>query len=104
MKAETLYRELRILAEKLNIDVSEQNFKIAGVHVKSGFCRVKGKDMFLIDKHKPVSKRVAILSEFLAEQAYEHVYVVPAVREHLERYRPARPEKPEGRGPGDPDA
>lgn len=94
MKAEKLYQELKALAEKLNVEVSEQNFRIAGIHVKSGLCTVKGKDMFLIDKHKPISKRIAILSEFLGEQPYDDIYIVPAVREHLDKYRPMPFKKP----------
>jgi hypothetical protein len=88
MKAEKLYQELKALAERLGVEVSEQNFKIAGIHVRSGFCTVKGKDMFLIDKHKALSKRISILSEFLAEMDYDGVYIVPAVREHLDKYKP----------------
>jgi hypothetical protein len=44
--------------------------------------------MFLIDKHKALSKRISILSEFLAEMDYDGVYIVPAVREHLDKYKP----------------
>ena len=91
MKADKLYQELKLLAEKLDIEVSEQNFRIAGIRVKSGFCTVKGKDMFLIDKHKPILKRIAILSEFLAEQGYEDIYVMPAVREHLDKFKRREP-------------
>lgn len=98
MKADKLYQELRSLAEKLGVEVAEQNFRTAGIHVKSGFCTVRGKDMFLIDKHKPILKRIAILSEFLADQAYDTVYVVPAVREHLDKYRPRQLKTPEPEG------
>ena len=42
MKPEELYRELKLLAEKLGVGVEEHNFRNAGIHVKSGACTVHG--------------------------------------------------------------
>jgi len=49
MKPEQIYQELKDLAEKLEITVSEQNLRTAGIKVKSGLCKVKGKNMFIMD-------------------------------------------------------
>ena len=68
MKPPQMYQELRDLAEKLDIQVLDQNLKKAGVYVKSGFCRVKGKKLFIMDKHLPDPDKVEILALFLAEQ------------------------------------
>jgi hypothetical protein len=85
MKAEHLYQELRELAEKLEIEVSEQNFRNSGIKVKSGFCKVKNKNLCLIDKHLRIHEKIDILAECLSEFPHESVYVLPAVREMLER-------------------
>jgi hypothetical protein len=75
MKPEQIYQELKDLAEKLNITVSEQNLRISGIRVKSGLCKVRGKDMFILDKNKSIYKKNKILAAF-----------VPAVREWLQKF------------------
>lgn len=91
MKADQLLDELKLLAEKLGIEVSEQNFRTAGIAVKSGFCKVKGNNHFLIDKHLKLSKKVEVLAEYLAQLPMETVFMVPALREYLEQYIVKKP-------------
>ena len=88
MKPDQLYQELKDLAERMQITVSEQNLKTAGVKVKSGLCSVKGQNMFIMDKHKSIHKKIRILATQLAEIPHEDLYVIPAVRELLEKYAP----------------
>ena len=87
MKSEQIYQELKNLAEKLEISVSEQNFRATGIKAKSGLCKVKGKSLFVMDKHKSVDKKVRILASQLAKMPHEDVFIVPAVRELLEKYK-----------------
>jgi hypothetical protein len=87
MKADHLYQALKELAEKMGVDVAEQNFRVTGVPVKSGYCKVKGRELFLIDKHKTLHRKIDILSAFLGGMATEDVYLVPAIRDHLAKYR-----------------
>lgn len=86
MKPEHIYQELKDLAEKLAVTVSEQNLRAAGIKVRSGLCKVKGKDLFIIDKHKSVHKKIRILATQLAKMPHEEVYVIPAVRDILNKY------------------
>ena len=86
MKPEQLYQELLDLAEKLSVTVSEQNLRTTGIKVKSGLCRVRGADMFIMDKHKSVHHKIKILATQLATMSHEDVYVVPAVREVLNKH------------------
>ena len=85
MKPEQIYREMITLSERLGIQVKEQNFRTAGIHVKSGFCKVKDQDLFLIDKHLKLSKKVEVLTDFLCEQPIDTMFVIPALRDHLEK-------------------
>jgi len=89
MKADRLYQELRDLAEKLAIEVTEQNFRATGVSAVSGLCKVKGKSLFLIDKHKSLRKKIEILSEFLSGMPCGDIFMLPAVRDHLSQYAEA---------------
>ena len=86
MKPDQLYQELKDLAERLQITVSEQNLKTSGVKVKSGLCSVKGQNMFIMDKHKSIHKKIEILAAQLATIPHEDLYIIPAVRELLEKY------------------
>ena len=85
MKPEQIYQELKDLAEKLTLTVSEQNLRTAGIKVKSGLCTVKGKDMFIMDKHKSIHKKIKILAAQLTDMPHEDVFVIPAVRELLNK-------------------
>lgn len=87
MKPEQIYQELKDLAEKLEIQVSEQNLSTAGIKVKSGLCKVKGKNMFIMDKHKSIHKKIKILASHLAELPRENVFIIPAVRELLDKQK-----------------
>ncbi len=84
MNPEQLYLEIKDLAEKLGITVSEQNFKTTGIHVESGFCKIKNQKFLIIDKHKSVADKLHVLSSVIATVNLENIFVVPAVRQHLE--------------------
>ena len=97
MKSERLYDELKQLAEKLGIEVLEQNLKKSGVRVKSGFCIVKQRRLYVMDKHQPIGKKVMLLAECLAGFDHQHLFVVPAVRDVLMRFEKSQqPEKTSG--------
>ena len=85
MKPDQIYQELKDLAEKLEITVSEQNFRNTGIKVRSGLCKVKGKNIFIMDKHKSIHKKIDALASQLTEFPHEDLYVMPAIREILEK-------------------
>ena len=86
MKPDQLYQELIDLAERMQIMVSEQNLKTVGIKVRSGLCTVRGQKLFIMDKHKSLRKKIKILAAQLALISHEDIYIVPAVRELLEKY------------------
>ena len=86
MKPDQIYQALKELAEKLQVTVSEQNLRVTGVRAQSGLCKIKGKYVFVMDKNKPVSKKIDLLAECLSQMDHEGIYVVPKVRERLELY------------------
>lgn len=88
MKPEQIYEELKHIAEKLDVVVQEQNFRAVGLKAKSGFCKVKEEQRFIIDKHKNIHKKVRILASFVSTLPHENIYVIPAVREIIEMHKP----------------
>jgi hypothetical protein len=86
MKPDQLYQELKDLAERMQVTVSEENLKNAGIKVRSGLCIVKGRKWVVIDKHKSLQKKIKILAGHLSLISHEDMYIIPAVRELLEKY------------------
>ncbi len=84
MKSERLFQELSNIIEKINITVSEQNLRKSGINFKSGFCKIKGKDFFILDKELAINKKNEILAEFINEHEYDNIYIIPAVRDYLD--------------------
>ncbi len=70
----------------MQISVLEQNLKTSGLKVRSGLCTVKGQKLLIMDKHKSVHKKIKILTAQLARIPHEDMYIIPAVRELLEKY------------------
>lgn len=87
MKADQIYHEMKLIAEKLNINVSEQNFRKTRVNIKSGLCKIRGVDYFYIDKDLPVSKKNEIIAELLGGFEYDTLFIIPAVRDFLNIYK-----------------
>ena len=86
MKPEELYYNLKQLTERLEIRVSEENLKRSGIKIKSGFCRVRGAQRFIIDKKLKPQQKVDILAEFLSSVPHDDIYIVPVIRDLLGRY------------------
>ena len=86
MKAEQLYQNLKELAEKLDITVTEQNLRITGVKAKSGLCKIKEKKLFVMDKHKSIFEKNEILAACLGQIPHEDIYIIPAVREFINKH------------------
>ncbi len=87
MKFEQIYQSLKEIAEKLEIKVFEHNFRTAGIKVTSGFCTVEGEKRFIIDKHKRIREKTKILASYLATQSIEDIYIIPLVREYIDKFR-----------------
>jgi hypothetical protein len=86
MKPEQIYQELKDLAEKLGVMVSEQSFRTSGIPVKSGSCLIKGQMHCIIDKNITLHKKIGILAQSLFDLPHEKLFVVPAVRDLLQKY------------------
>lgn len=86
MKPEQIYQDLKDLAEKLGVTVSEQSFRTSGIPVKSGFCLIKGKMHCIIDKKISLYKKSKVLAQSLSTLPHENVFVVPAIRNFLSKH------------------
>jgi hypothetical protein len=86
MNPTQLYEQLKELAAKLDITVTEQNMRVTGVNAKSGLCVVKNQKIFIMDKHLTVREKLETLADCLRESpTIDDVYIMPALRKYLER-------------------
>jgi len=85
MTPDQLYQELKELAEKLGVSVLEHNFRKTGIKVRSGLCKVKGKKLFIMDKHRSITDKNEILLSCINKMPHEDIYVVPYLREMLKK-------------------
>jgi hypothetical protein len=83
MKPTELYQQLQEIASRLGIAVSEQNLRVTGVNAKSGLCRVRGQQVFIMDKHLTIREKVETLSECIRQMPLDDIYLVPAIRQYL---------------------
>ena len=88
MKPEQIYQSLKEVAEKLNIFVLEQNLRktAGGIKVKSGLCKVKGQNRFIMDKHISIHEKNELLADCLSQLPHEGIYIMPAVRSIINKF------------------
>jgi len=89
-RTETLLQELIAMARGANIEVrTERLLREVGYHARSGRCRVRGKELIIIDRDLPVRDQVDLLATELKERARATLEIPPHLRFLLrERSRP----------------
>ena len=80
-----LYQHLKDLAVKFDIEVLEQNLRVTGVNAKSGLCKIKDKNVFIMDKHLVIREKVEVLADCLRNLPLDDIYVMPAIRKFLDQ-------------------
>ncbi len=86
MRPEQIYHDLKELAERLGISIQEHNFRGAGIHVKSGFCKIKGKMLIILDKRRSIADKNEVILSCLRQMPHEDIYIVPYLRDLLDEY------------------
>jgi len=68
-RQEARLQDLIVSAKRMNIAVrTEKLLREAGYRAHSGRCRIKGKDVILIDRDTPIADQIAFLTNELAER------------------------------------
>ncbi|MFW5908247.1 MAG: hypothetical protein ACOCR8_01290 [Desulfosalsimonas sp.] len=85
MKRIQIYSHLIDTAEKAGIRVIEQNLRVTGVNAKSGLCRLKGEPVFIMDKNLTINEKIQALASGLKQIRLEDIYIIPVVRDIIDR-------------------
>jgi hypothetical protein len=79
-KIEDLKSVTRKLSIKIEItDLNDQEFQI-----QSGYCKMNGKDLILLDKNLSLQEQAEVILKTLKNFDLENIYVTSWIREHLE--------------------
>lgn len=78
-RIESSLRELISHAKQMNVEVrTEKLIREIGYRARSGRCRVRGREMILLDRDAPISEQVDFLSAALAELQSKNPPLAPA--------------------------
>ena len=82
---ENKIEDLKSVTEKLAIaieitDLNDQEFQI-----QSGYCKMNGKDLILLDKNLSLQEQAEVILKTLKNFDLENIYVASWIREHLEK-------------------
>ena len=87
MQSDKILSELKGLAEKIGIKVTEQVLKSPGIHVRSGLCKVRGEDRFILDKKLNMTSKIDLLADCLCMQDTNGVFLIPQIRDLLAKHK-----------------
>jgi hypothetical protein len=90
MEPRKVLEYLEDLALKFDIEVVYANLETRDPFTRGGLCRVKGKYKVFIDRSEKLQGRIKILSQALSAFDKEEIYILPFVREILEKAKDAR--------------
>ena len=77
-------QDLKSVAEKLAIEIEIVNLNNQEFQMQSGYCKMNGKDLILLDKNISLEEQSEILLQTLKKFDLEDIYVASWIREFIE--------------------
>ncbi|MBL7192179.1 hypothetical protein ISS30_10860 [bacterium] len=82
MRSEKLYSHLMALAERIALPVREEKGDFHG-----GLCIVDGEEAVFLNRDHDIGMKVSVLAKALACKRLDQIFMLPAVREMIDKYR-----------------
>ena len=80
-----LVDELAQAASQVGLEVRrERILREVGYRARGGECRLREKDLIILDRDMPADDQIEVLAEALRERNLEEVYLSPAARRILQ--------------------
>jgi hypothetical protein len=77
--------ELVDAAQRLGLEVRrERILREVGYRVRGGACRLREKDLIILEREMPPAEQIEIIAEAIRERAHEQLYLSPAARRFLQ--------------------
>ena len=87
MESTKVLEYLEGLAERLGVEIVYEKLRGEEISVKGGLCKVKGAYKIFMDRSEQTERRVEILARALSCFDTREVYLLPFIRETLEKAR-----------------
>ena len=93
MNDQALLEQLTELAERLSIAVRYENIAREDAYGRGGLCRIKGEYVLFVHSRATSREKIRIIARALRKFDLGEMYVLPALRELLDRHAPAEERK-----------
>lgn len=78
-----LLQHLEDIASRIGIEVRYDTLSDEEISIRSGGCKLLGRNLILIDSRHPTEERARILARELSKFDLEDLYILPRVREFI---------------------
>lgn len=85
VRVKKVLEDLEALAERLGIQIAYSNLREDELPAAGGLCKLRGKYKIFIDRNEGTGGRIKILARALSSFDTEGIYLLPQIREILER-------------------
>ena len=76
--------DLKSVTAKLAIEIEITDLNDQEFQIQSGYCKMNGKDLILLDKNLSLHEQAEVILKTLKNFDLENIYVASWIREHLE--------------------
>jgi hypothetical protein len=84
MDALSRLEDMKEVAARLSIEIVTKNLFDQEISIQSGYCKVKGKDMVILDKQLTPEEQVEVILNTLKQFDLETIYLPSWIRESIE--------------------
>lgn len=82
--AQNKLEDLKSVAEKLAIQIETANLNDQEFQIQSGYCKMNGQDLILLDKNLSLQEQNEVILQALKNFDLENIYVASWIREIIE--------------------
>ena len=90
MEALSRLEDMKEAAARLSIEIVTENLFDQEISIQSGYCKVKGKDMIILDEQLTPEEQVEVILNTLKQFDLETIYLPSWIRENIESGRSVR--------------
>ena len=84
MEALSRLEDMKEAAARLSIEIVTENLFDQEISIQSGYCKVKGKDMIILDEQLTPEEQVEVILNTLRQFNLETIYLPSWIRESIE--------------------
>ncbi|MBT3923761.1 MAG: hypothetical protein HOF21_14420 [Nitrospina sp.] len=81
---ESRVKDLKDAAEKLSIKIEVANLNDQEFSIQSGYCKLNGEDLIILDKNLSSEEHMAVIFNTLKKFNLDNIYVADWIREKME--------------------